>query len=99
LLAVQAIPLDTVSASKLVSANAETPFPAPLAGTIVKLIAEPGQTLQEGAVLLVMEAMKMEAEIRVPCTGILHRYHVQPGDLIAQGATLAGFMPLESTRR
>jgi biotin carboxyl carrier protein len=55
--------------------------------------------LQEGAVLLVMEAMKMEAEIRVPCAGILHRYHVQPGDLIAQGATLAGFMPLESTRR
>ena len=99
LLAVQAIPLDKLSAPQPVSANAETPFPAPLAGTIVKLIAEPGQTLQEGAVLLVMEAMKMEAEIRVPCAGILHRYHVQPGDLIAQGATLAGFMPLESTRR
>lgn len=99
LLAVQTIPLEKVPAPKPVPAIAETPFPAPLAGTIVKLIAEPGQTLQEGAVLLVMEAMKMEAEIRVPCTGILHRYHVQPGDLIAQGATLAGFMPLESTRR
>ena len=99
LASVQAMPVDRVSTQQPAIAATETLFPAPLAGTIVKLIAEPGQTLQEGAVLLVMEAMKMEAEIRVPCAGILHRYHVQPGDLIAQGATLAGFMPLESSRR
>ncbi len=99
LASVQAMPVDRVPTQQPAIAATETLFPAPLAGTIVKLIAEPGQSLQEGAVLLVMEAMKMEAEIRVPCAGILHRYHVQPGDLIAQGAPLAGFMPLESTRR
>ena len=99
LASVQAMPVDRVPTQQPATAATETLFPAPLAGTIVKLIAEPGQSLQEGAVLLVMEAMKMEAEIRVPCAGILHHYYVQPGDLIAQGATLAGFMPLESTRR
>lgn len=98
LASVQAMPVERVSTQQPAIAATETLFPAPLAGTIVKLIAEPGQSLQEGAVLLVMEAMKMEAEIRVPCAGILHHYYVQPGDLIAQGATLAGFMPLESTR-
>jgi len=98
LASVQAMPVDRVPTQKPAIAVTETLFPAPLAGTIVKLIAEPGQRLEEGAVLLVMEAMKMEAEIRVPCAGILHHYYVQPGDLIAQGATLAGFMPLESTR-
>lgn len=95
LLAVETISLDKGSVPQPAAAMS---FPAPLAGTVVKLVAEPGQTLQEGAVLLVMEAMKMEAEIRVPYAGVLHCYHVKAGDLIAQGAPLAGFMPLESTR-
>ena len=99
LTSIQALQVDTRPAQKPTIVETETLFPAPLAGTIVKLIAEPGQSLQEGAVLLVMEAMKMEAEIRIPCAGILLRYHVQPGDLIVQGATLAGFTPLEPTRR
>ena len=76
LASVQAMPVDRVPTQQPATAATETLFPAPLAGTIVKLIAEPGQSLQEGAVLLVMEAMKMEAEIRVPCAGILHHYYV-----------------------
>jgi oxaloacetate decarboxylase (Na+ extruding) subunit alpha len=67
-------------------------FPAPLAGTIVKLVAATGSEVQEGDVILVMEAMKMEAEIRAPHAGVLSRYQVQPGELVAQGSTLAWFV-------
>ncbi len=67
-------------------------FPAPLAGTIVKLVAATGSEVQEGDVILVMEAMKMEAEIRAPHSGVLSRYQVQPGELVAQGSTLAWFV-------
>ncbi|MCW4567887.1 biotin/lipoyl-containing protein, partial [Klebsiella oxytoca] len=45
-------------------AGAGMPVTAPLAGTIWKVIAAEGQTVAEGDVLLILEAMKMETEIR-----------------------------------
>ena len=78
-----------VSAVPIAPVGREAPFAAPLAGTIVKLLATPGQVLQEGDVLLIMEAMKMEAEIRAPHAGILRRYQVKEGDIVAHGETLA----------
>ncbi|EDV1253197.1 biotin/lipoyl-binding protein, partial [Salmonella enterica subsp. enterica] len=45
-------------------AGAGTPVTAPLAGNIWKVIAAEGQTVAEGDVLLILEAMKMETEIR-----------------------------------
>ncbi|EAX5250692.1 biotin/lipoyl-binding protein, partial [Salmonella enterica subsp. enterica serovar Typhimurium] len=45
-------------------AGAGTPVTAPLAGNIWKVIATEGQTVAEGDVLLILEAMKMETEIR-----------------------------------
>ncbi|MGC8020561.1 biotin/lipoyl-containing protein, partial [Salmonella enterica] len=43
-------------------AGAGTPVTAPLAGNIWKVIAAEGQTVAEGDVLLILEAMKMETE-------------------------------------
>ncbi|MBF7856269.1 biotin/lipoyl-containing protein, partial [Klebsiella pneumoniae] len=45
-------------------AGAGTPVTAPLAGTIWKVLASEGQTVAAGEVLLILEAMKMETEIR-----------------------------------
>jgi oxaloacetate decarboxylase alpha subunit len=42
---------------------------APLAGTIWKVMATEGQTVAEGDVLLILEAMKMETEIRAAQAG------------------------------
>ncbi|MDL4072648.1 biotin/lipoyl-containing protein, partial [Klebsiella quasipneumoniae] len=50
-------------------AGAGTPVTAPLAGTIWKVIAAEGQTVAEGEVLLILEAMKMETEIRAARAG------------------------------
>ncbi|WP_139379025.1 biotin/lipoyl-containing protein, partial [Salmonella enterica] len=46
-----------------------TPVTAPLAGNIWKVIATEGQTVAEGDVLLILEAMKMETEIRAAQAG------------------------------
>lgn len=58
-------PVPIVSAP---AANAE-PMNAPLTGNIWKIHAKPGDTVEEGQVLLILEAMKMETEIRAPRTG------------------------------
>ena len=78
-----------MAAAPLPSTSAEAPFAAPLAGTIVKLVARPGQSVVEGDVLLIMEAMKMEAEIRATHSGVLSRYQVREGDIVTYGETLA----------
>ena len=78
-----------VAAAPLPSTSAEAPFAAPLAGTIVKLVARPGQSVVEGDVLLIMETMKMEAEIRATHSAVLSRYQVREGDIVTYGETLA----------
>ncbi|WP_336265518.1 pyruvate carboxylase subunit B, partial [Klebsiella quasipneumoniae] len=61
-------------------AGAGTPVTAPLAGTIWKVIAAEGQTVAEGEVLLILEAMKMETEIRAAHAGTVRGIAVKAGD-------------------
>ncbi|HBM3126141.1 TPA: biotin/lipoyl-binding protein, partial [Klebsiella oxytoca] len=69
-------------------AGAGTPVTAPLAGTIWKVIAAEGQTVAEGDVLLILEAMKMETEIRAAQAGTVRGIAVKSGDAVAVGDTL-----------
>ncbi|HDU5810647.1 TPA: pyruvate carboxylase subunit B, partial [Klebsiella quasipneumoniae subsp. quasipneumoniae] len=69
-------------------AGAGTPVTAPLAGTIWKVIAAEGQTVAEGEVLLILEAMKMETEIRAARAGTVRGIAVKAGDAVAVGDTL-----------
>ncbi|EAS3209729.1 oxaloacetate decarboxylase subunit alpha [Salmonella enterica] len=69
-------------------AGAGTPVSAPLAGTIWKVIATEGQTVAEGDVLLILEAMKMETEIRAAQAGTVRGIAVKAGDAVAVGDTL-----------
>ncbi|SXD16948.1 oxaloacetate decarboxylase [Klebsiella quasipneumoniae] len=69
-------------------AGAGTPVTAPLAGTIWKVIAAEGQTVAEGEVLLILEAMKMETEIRAAQAGTVRGIAVKAGDAVAVGDTL-----------
>ncbi|HEJ8259341.1 TPA: biotin/lipoyl-binding protein, partial [Klebsiella oxytoca] len=64
-------------------AGAGTPVTAPLAGTIWKVIAAEGQTVAEGDVLLILEAMKMETEIRAAQAGTVRGIAVKSGDAVA----------------
>ena len=46
---------------------------APMAGTLLAWKAEEGETVAEGQLVAVMEAMKMEMQVTAPCAGTLHR--------------------------
>ncbi|HFJ1446803.1 TPA: pyruvate carboxylase subunit B [Salmonella enterica] len=69
-------------------AGAGTPVTAPMAGNIWKVIATEGQTVAEGDVLLILEAMKMETEIRAAQAGTVRGIAVKSGDAVSVGDTL-----------
>ncbi len=60
----------------------------PLAGTIFKIQVEQGDEVAEGDVLIVLEAMKMETEIRAARSGVIQELHVKEGDSVRVGASL-----------
>jgi oxaloacetate decarboxylase alpha subunit len=64
------------------------PVEAPLAGNIWKVHVSPGQTIQEGDVLLILEAMKMETEVRASKAGTVGSVSVKEGDAVSVGDTL-----------
>ncbi|ECB6790873.1 biotin/lipoyl-binding protein, partial [Salmonella enterica subsp. enterica serovar Wangata] len=76
------------SAPATTPAGAGTPVTAPLAGNIWKVIATEGQTVAEGDVLLILEAMKMETEIRAAQAGTVRGIAVKSGDAVSVGDPL-----------
>lgn len=76
------------AAAAAAPAGAGTPVNAPLAGTIWKVLAAEGQTVAAGEVLLILEAMKMETEIRAAQAGTVRGIAVKAGDAVAVGDTL-----------
>lgn len=69
------------------SNNAEA-VPSPLAGNIFKVNVQAGSEVLEGDVLVILEAMKMETEIRAARGGIVQDLHVKEGDAVTVGAPL-----------
>ncbi len=64
---------------------------APMNGTMVTLLVEPGSSVQKDDALLVMEAMKMEHTIRAPADGTVNAFYYQPGELVDGGTELVDF--------
>ena len=62
--------------------------PAPLAGNIFKVEVSPGEQVDEGQVIIVLEAMKMETEVKAARSGTVVDVLVKEGDSIAVGAPL-----------
>jgi biotin carboxyl carrier protein len=64
-------------------------FPA----KIVKIMARPGEPLNQGDTIIVVEAMKMEAQIRVPGNCVVREIFVKEGEMVERGKTLARLEP------
>jgi acetyl-CoA/propionyl-CoA carboxylase, biotin carboxylase, biotin carboxyl carrier protein len=62
---------------------------SPLQGTVFKVVVEQGATVQEGALICVIEAMKMENEITAHKAGVVTELPVAVGAAISMGDTLA----------
>lgn len=76
--------------------SAESPAPAasgeaitaPLAGNIFKVNVRQGDSIKEGDVVIILEAMKMETEVRAAKAGTVSAIRVSEGDSVAVGDTL-----------
>ena len=67
------------------------PVRAPMPGLIVRVEVEPGQTVKAGQGVAIIEAMKMENELRAEGAGIVSRVPVAAGQVVEKGAVLVEF--------
>lgn len=61
---------------------------APMPGLVVRLLVEPGEAVSAGQGVVVVEAMKMENELRAPMAGTIATIEVAPGATVEKGALL-----------
>ncbi|NOY75598.1 MAG: biotin attachment protein [Kiritimatiellaeota bacterium] len=62
---------------------------APMPGSVVRFMASEGDELSEGDTVLILEAMKMETEVKTEKSGVLSSFEVSQGDTVAVGEVLA----------
>ena len=68
--------------------NEKEDISAPLSGTIWKTLVSPNQSVKEGDTLIVLEAMKMETEIKATRSGVVVSVDVKEGDSVTVGQLL-----------
>lgn len=78
--------VSTSSAPSVASSGVEVP--APLAGNIFKVLVQPGDVVEEGQTVMILEAMKMETEVSAPQAGTVSGVSVAEGDSVAVGDIL-----------
>jgi oxaloacetate decarboxylase alpha subunit len=74
--------------SKPSSSSDEEEVLAPLSGNIWKILVKPNQSLNEGDTLVILEAMKMETEIKAARSGIVTNINIKEGDSVTVGQVL-----------
>ena len=66
-----------------------TPVIAPIPGKVLKVAVAPGQAVEEGDVIVVLEAMKMEMQVTADVAGTVTHVSINPGVQVIAGQTLA----------
>ncbi len=79
---------ETVHAAAAPVTQSGEGFPSPLAGNIFKVLVEPGQSVEEGETMIILEAMKMETAVNAPKAGTVVSVQVKEGDAVTVGQTL-----------
>jgi oxaloacetate decarboxylase alpha subunit len=69
-------------------ADGQKVVPAPMTGTVIKILCQVGQQVKEGDVLLKLEAMKMETSISTPMAGQVAQIPVAERQNVTAGQTL-----------
>lgn len=90
ILPVQTQPAQKQSTTPPVAAGAsQVSIDAPLAGNIFKVLVSPGDRVEEGEVVFILEAMKMETEVRASTSGTVAQVLVKEGDTVSVNDGLA----------
>lgn len=87
-------PLDALAAA---SRHGGDGAQAPMPGTIVSVLVQPGAEVKAGQDLVVMESMKLEVTIRAPHDGRIAAVHCAPGDQVPPKFTLVRFATAEGS--
>ncbi len=69
----------------------ESSFLAPMPGRVIAHSVKPGERVEKGAALMLLEAMKMECTIHAPAAGSITEFHFNVGDQVSEGAELLCF--------
>ncbi len=77
------------SAAPAASGGAGTPIPAGLPGTVFKISVPVGAAVKKDQTILILEAMKMEIEVKSPSDGVIKSIDVKVGDAVVNGQTIA----------
>ncbi|MES2772486.1 MAG: acetyl/propionyl/methylcrotonyl-CoA carboxylase subunit alpha [Pseudomonadota bacterium] len=85
-------PFHLVEAGDLLSGDLTAPMP----GKVVATLVNPGQSVDKGTPLLILEAMKMEHTITAPKNGTVKAFCYEVGEQVADGATLLEFVASET---
>jgi pyruvate carboxylase subunit B len=67
------------------------PVRAPMPGMVVRVEVEPGQQVRAGQGVVIIEAMKMENELKADAAGTVAKVLVAPGTAVEKGAALVEF--------
>jgi biotin carboxyl carrier protein len=70
------------------SSHAHLELKAPMPGLVVRVLCQPGDMVQAGQPLVVLQAMKMENELALPRSGTVKAVPAQPGQTVEQGQVL-----------
>lgn len=66
---------------------------SPLTGKVISILVSEGQKVNEGDVLLTIEAMKMENRIQAECPGVIQNININPGANVSVGDYLCTLVP------
>jgi oxaloacetate decarboxylase alpha subunit len=79
--------VNATSGQSLLTGVGET-VNAPMAGNVLKILVEVGASIGQGETVVIMEAMKMETEIRTKVAGVVRAVNVKEGSAVASGDVL-----------
>ena len=80
--------INQVATTPSVEAGAGEVIAAPLGGNIFRVIIAEGESVDADSTILILEAMKMETEIKAPSAGVVGKIFVKPGDMVKPGTPL-----------
>ncbi len=86
---VTAVNGESASTSVPVSSGDEISIKALLPGNVWKIVANPGQSVQEGDVIMILESMKMEIDVVAPKGGVIKSINVATNDKVVEGQVVA----------
>jgi oxaloacetate decarboxylase alpha subunit len=78
----------STASSPVPAATSGEAFPAPMAGNVFKVLVQPGEVVEEGDIMIILEAMKMEITVVAPRSATVVEVAVNEGDAISLGDTL-----------